>query len=110
MFDSHLYRFEILNVEKEYYLFFDFHHIIADGNSIKLFIDSLEPLYNGKQIEKEKQTAFEYGDFEKELLGSEEFKKAEAYFKEKYNGLDAESTIVEDTKEEKPYTFSISLF
>ena len=101
IFDSHLYRFEILKVVKEFYLFFDFHHIIADGNSIKLFIDSLEPLYNGKQIEKEKQTAFEYGNYEKELLGSDEFKKAEAYFKEKYSGLDVESTIVEDTKEEK---------
>ena len=32
LFGSHLYRFEVLKVQKEYYLFFDFHHIIADGN------------------------------------------------------------------------------
>ena len=48
LFDSHLYRFEILKVQKDYYLFFDFHHIIADGNSMKLFIDSLQDLYEGK--------------------------------------------------------------
>ena len=100
LFDSHLYRFEILKVNKEYYLFFDFHHIIADGNSIKLFIDSLQSLYDGKAILKEEESAFEYGNHEQELLASPEFKKAEAYYKEKYSGLDVESTIVEDTKEE----------
>ena len=100
LFDSHLYRFEILKVQKEYYLFFDFHHIIADGNSMKLFIDSLQDLYDGKEIADEKQTAFEYGNYEKELLKSDDFKKAEQYFKDKYSGLDAESTIVEDIKDE----------
>ena len=78
LFDSHLYRFEILKVQKEYYLFFDFHHIIADGNSMKLFIDSLQDLYDGKDIPNEKQTAFEYGNYEQQLLKSDEFKKAEA--------------------------------
>ena len=100
LFDSHLYRFEILKVQKEYYLFFDFHHIIADGNSMKLFIDSLQDLYDGKEIADEKQTAFEYGNYEKELLKSDDFKKAEQYFKDKYSGLDAESTIVEDINDE----------
>ena len=100
LFDSHLYRFEILKVLKDYYLFFDFHHIIADGNSMKLFIDSFQDLYDGKPIKKEEQTAFEYGNYEKDLLASEEFKKAEAYYKEKYSGLDVESTIVEDIKDE----------
>lgn len=38
-------------------------------------------------------------NYEKELLKSDEFKKAEAYYKEKYIGLDAESTIVEDIKD-----------
>ena len=107
LFDSHLYRFEILKVKNEFYLFFDFHHIIADGNSMKLFIDSLEPLYEGKEIAKEKQTSFEYGNFEKEQLKSELFKKAEAYYKEKYGGLDAESTIVEDIKEENIAHYTI---
>ena len=100
LFDSHLYRFEILKVKKDYYLFFDFHHIIADGNAIKLFIDSLQNLYDGKAIDKEEENAFEYGNHEKELLASKEFEKAEAYYKEKYSGLDVESTIVEDIKEE----------
>ena len=100
IFGSHLYRFEILKVKKEYYLFFDFHHIIADGNSIKLFIDSLDVLYTNKDIEKEKQSSFEYSLVEEKALKSDEFKKAEAYFKEKYSGLDVESTIVEDIKDE----------
>lgn len=101
LFGSHLYRFEILKVKNIYYLFFDFHHLIADGGSIKLFIDSLETLYKNGEIQNEKQNAFEYGNFEKTLQNSTEFKKAEAYYKEKYSGIDAESTIVEDVKEEK---------
>ena len=101
LFGSHLYRFELLKVEKEYYLFFDFHHIIADGNAIKLFIDSLGALYEGKKSPKEDESAFEYGEEEQKLLKSKEFKEAEDYYKEKYSGLDVESTIVEDFKEEK---------
>ena len=70
LFDSHLYRFEILKVQKEYYLFFDFHHIIADGNSMKLFIDSLQDLYDGKDIANEKQTKTLVNElFEGVLLG-----------------------------------------
>ena len=83
IFDSRLYRFELLKVKKEYYLFFDFHHIIADGGSMKVFIDSLGLLYEGKDIDKEEQSSFEYGNYEQELLKGEEFKKAEAYYKEK---------------------------
>ena len=100
LFESHLYRFEILKVQKEYYLFFDFHHIIADGSSIKLFIDSLQDLYDGKNVVKEVENVFEYGNHEHELMSSDEFKEAEAYYKNKYSGLDVESTIVEDIKEE----------
>lgn len=101
LFSDSLFRFEILKVKKEYYLFFDFHHIIADGNAIKLFIDSLQDLYDGKKIAKEDLNPFEWGNEEKKLLLSKEFKKAEAYYKEKYSGLDVESTIVEDIKAEK---------
>ena len=100
LFDSHLYRFEILKVKNDYYLFFDFHHIIADGSAIKLFIDSISSLYEGKKIEGEKLTSFDYGNKENTYTGSTEFKKAEEYFKQKYGGLDVESTLVEDKKEE----------
>ena len=101
LFDHHLYRFEILKVKKEYYLFFDLHHIIADGSSMSIVIDSLQDLYDGKDIKKEEQSSFEYSKLEQKLLKSDEFKKAEAYFKDKYSGLDVESTIVEDIKDEK---------
>ncbi len=101
IFDSNLFRFEILKDKKEYFLFFDFHHIIADGNAMKLFIDSISALYEGKDAPKEIENSFEYGNEENKLLKSDEFRKAEEYFKEKYSFLDVESTIVEDIKEEK---------
>ena len=100
LFDSHLYRFEILLVKDEYYLFFDFHHIIADGSSIRIFIDSLNELYQDKEIVKEDLSSLDYGNLEKENESKEEYKNAEDYYKEKYQGLDVESTIVEDIKEE----------
>jgi len=101
MFDHHLFRFEILKVQKNHYLFFDFHHIIADGNAIKLFIDAIATLYEGKEVTAEEQSAFDYGDEEKQVLAGPAFKEAEAYYKSKYNGLDVESTIVEDIQEEQ---------
>ncbi len=101
LFNHHLYRFELLKVNKEYYLFFDFHHIIADGNTIKLFIDSLDALYKGKKIPSEKEDVFSYCKREQKLLKSKEFKEAEKYYKDNYGGIDTESTIVEDYKKEE---------
>ena len=51
IFDSNLFRFEILKDKKQYDLFFDFHHIIADANAMKLFIDSVAALTPKAEIE-----------------------------------------------------------
>jgi amino acid adenylation domain-containing protein/non-ribosomal peptide synthase protein (TIGR01720 family) len=46
-----LFRFTLLNTDvTEYILFADFHHIIADGISISIFIRELLDLYDGKEL------------------------------------------------------------
>ena len=50
LFDKLLINFRIIETEKYLYQFMDHHHIFFDGYSIKLFLDNLEKLYEGKPI------------------------------------------------------------
>ena len=46
LLNHHLYRFKLFNDKGEYVFYFDFHHIIMDGSSIKIFIDDFFLWYN----------------------------------------------------------------
>lgn len=52
LLNSPLYRVRIFKTEKGMYLFFEVHHIIADGSSIHLFIRDLIKLLRGDDYEK----------------------------------------------------------
>ena len=46
---DYLYIFRLLKFEGNYYFYFNFHHIIMDGTSIKLFIDDFCNCYKGNK-------------------------------------------------------------
>ena len=96
MLDSHLYRLDIIHYQNELYFHFDFHHIICDGFTIKLFIDEVIDVYNGKKINKEIKDANEFAILENKALNSKEFLKAKQFYENKLSGVDCDSSIVED--------------
>ena len=67
-----LYRFEIIKTEKNTYLLSDIHHIIFDGLSRGVFMDTVEKAYTGEDTAPEKFTYFEYALSEEQKKQSEE--------------------------------------
>lgn len=54
-----LYKFTIYRVKNgKSYLFMQVHHIITDGSSIGVFLEDLRDIYNGKEISKIDEVAF----------------------------------------------------
>ncbi|MCE3296530.1 MAG: non-ribosomal peptide synthetase, partial [Crocinitomicaceae bacterium] len=48
--NDHLLRVSTMNLDGETYFFFDFHHIIMDGESLKLLIAEFVQLYEGEEL------------------------------------------------------------
>lgn len=101
MLDAPLYRVEMYNVGGKMYLFFDFHHIIFDGTSLKLFIDGIFSLYEGKSLPPEEYDAELYSEWENEERGGALFERAKEYFFEKFGALECSSVLPFDKNDGK---------
>lgn len=60
IFGERLYRIEIYRAPDKLYLFFDIHHIIADGFSLKILSDDISQILLGKEPRREEVTFSEY--------------------------------------------------
>lgn len=86
MVKSPLYRCRLFETEDAAYLFFDVHHIIFDGTSFKVFINSVINAYMGVALEKDyyylvlqKREQIKLTDFYNESC---------KYFEEKYEDVE----------------------
>ena len=100
LLNHHLYRFKLFNVKDEYIFYFDFHHIIMDGTSLKIFIDDFLSALEGNKLEEEKETANEYALKEAESLNKKEYLPSKEYFEKLVGDVETDSTLVEDKIEE----------
>lgn len=100
LLNAHLYRFKLLNKDDNYYLYFDFHHILMDGTSLKIFIDDFFLALEGKKLEKEVKTANDFSIEEAKSLNSKEYKEAKDYYEKLMGGIETDSTLVEDKVDE----------
>ena len=80
MLDEHLFRLALYKCNGEYFFYYDFHHIIFDGTSIKLFIDEVLSVYEGNAINDEKYDANKFALDEAKLLSSKKYSDAKSYF------------------------------
>lgn len=101
MMNSPLFRVEMYNVRGEKYLFFDFHHIIFDGTSLKLFIDGIFALYDGQSIAEEECDAEEFSEWENNERGGASFSAAKKYFSDKFGAVECSSVLPFDKNDGK---------
>ncbi|MFZ5987609.1 MAG: amino acid adenylation domain-containing protein [Bacillota bacterium] len=88
-----LFRVELVKImdggqqkEDRHIIMYDMHHIISDGVSRRIMVEEFISLYQGEHL---KQLRLQYKDFaawQNSLLGSEEIKKQEEYWKERFEG------------------------
>ena len=85
-----LYRFEVLKTPHKTYLFFDFHHIIFDGLSRKVFLKDLKRVYDGKTLKIESYQAYDFALYEQEeLRNTEKTQEAESWYDKLLAGANA---------------------
>ena len=91
-----LFRAEIYLTEDRKYLFTDFHHIIADGNSYDIIFDDIDRAYRGEKLEKESYTGFDAALDEEQQMNEGKYKKAEKYYDSIFEGIETESLPLPD--------------
>lgn len=82
-----LYRIVIYKTPFRVYVFMDIHHIAYDGSSSIVFHRDLAKAYNGETLSKETLTCAQFALLEAERMRGEEYKRDEAYFREKLSGI-----------------------
>ena len=97
--DEELYRISLIKGASQDYLFFDFHHIIFDGTSLKVFLEDVDSVYFGGSPRLEKVTASGFAAKEQERRNTDEFKAAEKWYNELITDPEIISTLVHDKEE-----------
>jgi len=82
-----LYRIQIYKTPSRIYVFMDIHHIAYDGSSSIVFHRDLVKAYNGESLSKETFTCAHFALLEAERMQGEEYKRDEAYFRQKLAGI-----------------------
>lgn len=101
LLDKHLYRFKLFKVNDEYVFYFDFHHLIVDGSSISIFINDFFMALEGKELTKETSDANGFVLKEIEDKKSPKYKQAKDYYEKLLGGVEVDSTLTEDKKDEE---------
>lgn len=91
-----LFRVCIAKTENNVYLLSDFHHIIFDGGSLNIFMHQIKDAYEGKNIEAESYTYFDYIEDEVNAENGGEYKNAEKYFENMLRNFESASEITPD--------------
>ena len=97
-----LFRAEIYLTEDKKYLFTDFHHIIADGNSYDIIFEDINKAYCGEKLESETYTGFDAALDEEQQMKEGKYKKAEKYYDSVFEGVETESLPLPDVSEKTP--------
>ena len=75
-----LYRITVYETDKYLYLMIDFHHIMFDGTSLGIFLNDLNTVLAGDELEKESKTIFDLALREKKAMRSAELAEAKSYY------------------------------
>lgn len=106
--DNHLFRFEIYHNQDDTYLLLDFHHIITDGTSMTILVNDILSAYDGKKLQGEIATGYDFALDEKETENSLLYKDSEDYFNDKMKDFD-ESTVISPDLNRKEEEGKLSL-
>ena len=98
LFNDRLYRIEIYQTPTSVYLFADIHHIIYDGLSSDVFLQSVLAAYDGKPLQPEEVTAYDFALYEQAMKDTPVYERAQQYF----DTLTAGANVLSVTDSDQP--------
>ena len=84
--EGRLYRCRVFETEKAGYVFFDVHHTIFDGTSLKVFMNNIAKVYMG--VEPEPDYYYLMLARREKAEKTEFYEKSRQYFEDLYNDVD----------------------
>ncbi len=102
--DSALFNLRLLTKDQQIYLFLEFHHIIADGESVTLFISDINKAYTQATLVHEDFTMFDVAITEQKERKTTNYTEAKQYYDSIFNGVNVNSLPDSDVfdKESSP--------
>ena len=97
-----LYRMRLLLTQDHLYFFFDFHHIIYDGTSMRIFMADVEAAYRGEAVVAETFTGFDVAAREAQMRGTSAYDDARAWYESAFAGLEVDSKPKPDMNGDAP--------
>ena len=94
--NDELFRIRLFNVENIIYLFTDFHHIIYDGTSMKIFMNDLNEAYKGKKLEIEPYTILDISLNEEIARKEEGYNEAKKWYLDTFKSIELDSKPIAD--------------
>ncbi len=91
-----LFNFRVYENESEIQLLADVHHLICDGSALRLLLQQVINILEGKECLKEETTAFEICNNEVSASTSEEYAQSKKYFDDLLAGVEVDSNLVAD--------------
>ena len=81
-----LYRCRVFETEKNGYIFFDVHHTLFDGTSLKVFMGNVAKVYMGMMPDPDYYYYFLKS--REDAVKNDFYQECKKYFEEKYDGVD----------------------
>ncbi len=85
--DDALFCIRLFEAKEHIYLFFEIHHIIADGESVHIFLSDIDKAYAGQVLTSENYTMFDIALDEQKERKSAKYIEAKEYYHSILNGV-----------------------
>ena len=94
-----LFYFKLLNAPEANYIYFQFHHIVFDGASLRILVRDIDNAYQGKKIEDEPVSSIDFALNEFEQRQGELWKNDQQWYREHFVCDDVDTVLQPDLEE-----------
>jgi amino acid adenylation domain-containing protein/thioester reductase-like protein len=95
-----LFYFKLLSAPEANYIYFQFHHIVFDGASLRILVRDIDNAYQGKTIENEPISSIDFALNEFEQRQGELWKNDQQWYREHFVCDDVDTVLQPDLEEE----------
>lgn len=96
---SQLLYFKLMSGPEANYLYFQFHHIIFDGASLRVLLRDMDNAYQGKKVDNEEISSIDFALKQFEQRQGELWKNDQQWFREHYVCDDVDTLLQPDLDE-----------
>ena len=96
IFKDRLFRIRLFDDGANFYLFIDYHHLIADGTSMQLMLNDIDRACHGQPLEPEMRTMMEQVLVEQDIRQSKAFEEDKQWYAQNFDCADTYTPLQPD--------------